>query len=90
MACCHNLDLLTATAGDLRRLLEVREITSVELVKLYLKQIASHNHDGMRLNAMISIAPTDTLLDEARKLDVERANTGPRSRMHGIPIILKV
>jgi hypothetical protein len=32
----RKLDLLTATAGDLRRLLEVGEYTSVELVKLYL------------------------------------------------------
>lgn len=90
MALEHNLDLLTGTAGDVRRLLESGDISSVELVKLYLKQITTHNHEGMKLNAMISVAPEDLLLLEAKELDEERASTGPRSRMHGIPIILKV
>ena len=85
-----HLNLLTATAGDVRRLLEAGAITSVELVKLYLKQIARHNREGVQLNAMISVVPKDLLLEEAKKPDAERAETGPRSRMHGIPIILKV
>ncbi|KAH8807984.1 amidase signature domain-containing protein [Xylogone sp. PMI_703] len=85
----RNIDVLTATAADARRLLEAGEISSVELVKLYLKQIAAHNHEGMKLNAMISIAAEDGLLEEAHKLDAERLESGPRSRLHGIPIILK-
>jgi amidase len=86
----HSLDLLTATAADLRKLLEAGEITSVDLVNLYLNQITKHNHQGLALNAIISTAPLDSLLDEATALDAERAKTGPRSRLHGIPIILKV
>lgn len=81
---------LTATAGELRRLLDAGDCTSVELVNLYLKQIAAHNHDGMKLNAMISTAPLDRALEEAHGLDQERREKGPRSRLHGIPIILKV
>jgi amidase len=84
------LNLITATAGDLRPLLEAGEFTSVELVELYLAQIAAHNHAGMKLNAIITTAPTDRVLDEARALDEERRMTGPRSRLHGIPVILKV
>jgi len=86
----HNINLLTATAGDVRRLLEVGEASSVELVKLYLKQISAHNHEGLKLNAMISVAAESSLLEEASKLDAERSKSGPRSRLHGIPIILKV
>ncbi|UPK93858.1 hypothetical protein LCI18_004793 [Fusarium solani-melongenae] len=85
---CHP-NLLTATTGELRRLLDAGECTSVELVNLYLKQIAAHNHDGMKLNAIISTAPLDRVLEEARASDHERREKGPRSRLHGIPIILK-
>ncbi|TPX14159.1 uncharacterized protein E0L32_000553 [Thyridium curvatum] len=83
------LDLLTATAGDLRNLLEVGEYTSVQLVEQYLKQIARHNHQGMKLNAMISTRATDAALAEAHEMDVERLKSGARSRLHGIPIIVK-
>lgn len=86
----RSFDLLTATAGDVRRLLEAGEATSTELVKVYLGQIAKHNHEGLKLNAMISTAALDSLLSEARALDKERVETGPRSRLHGMPIILKV
>ncbi|EEU37128.1 uncharacterized protein NECHADRAFT_52302 [Fusarium vanettenii 77-13-4] len=82
-------NLLTATAGELRQLLDAGDCTSVDLVSLYLKQIAAHNHDGMKLNAIISTAPLDRVLDEARALDQERREKGPWSRLHGIPIILK-
>ncbi|KAL2673845.1 hypothetical protein Neosp_012289 [[Neocosmospora] mangrovei] len=82
-------NLLTATAGDLRRLLDTGDCTSVDLVNLYLEQIAAHNHDGMKLNAMISTASLDRVFEEARALDQERREKGLRSRLHGIPIILK-
>lgn len=85
-----DFNILAATAGDVRRLLENKETTSVELVKLYLEQIAKHNHDGMQLNAMITTAPVNSVLKEAEALDMEREHSGPRSKLHGIPIILKV
>jgi amidase len=62
----------------------------VELVGLYLEQIARHNKQGLMLNAMISTAYANRVLEEARMLDTERAQKGPRSKLHGIPIILKV
>jgi len=85
-AICH----LTATAGDLRKLLDTGEYESVELVDMYLNQISKHNHDGMKLNAIISTRPLDDALAEARALDAERAQSGPWSRLHGIAIVLKV
>lgn len=85
-----SVNVLTATASDLRKLLDVGEVTSVELVKLYLEQIAKHNHQGRKLNAVIETAPVDRVLEEARTLDAERATQGPRSNLHGIPILVKV
>jgi hypothetical protein len=86
----HTIDVLTATASDLRKLLDSGEVSSVELVGLYLGQIARHNKQGLMLNAMISTASANRVLEEARMLDSERAQKGPRSKLHGIPIILKV
>ncbi|CRL23447.1 Amidase [Penicillium camemberti] len=85
----HTIDVLTATASDLRNLLDLGEVSSVELVGLHLDQIARHNKQGLVLNAMISTASADRVLEEARMLDTERAQKGPRSKLHGIPIILK-
>jgi hypothetical protein len=86
----QTLDVLRATAAELRTLLDAGNITSVELVKTYLSQIALHNHSGMKLNAVIATAPESFLLDQAHALDLEREKSGPRSRIHGIPILLKV
>ncbi|KAK4145145.1 amidase signature domain-containing protein [Dichotomopilus funicola] len=83
------VDLLTATAGDLRERLESGETTSVELVRLYLDQSAKHNHDGMKLHAINAVVSRDALFDQAMALDAERKNSGPRSPLHGIPITLK-
>ena len=84
------LDTITATAGDLRQLLDSGKYTSEELVPLYLAQIAKHNHNGMKLHAITTTAPVQRLLEEARALDQERQRSGPRSPLHGIPITLKV
>lgn len=84
------LDLLTATVGDLRQLLTRGKVHSVDLVKNYLDQINRHNHKGMELNAVISTAPEEDVLQKAVDLDRERAEGRVRGSMHGIPVIIKV
>ena len=84
------LDPLTVTVGDLAELLNSKQTTSVDLVELYLDQITRHNHDGMRLNAVISTAPKTDVIERARHLDSERLQKGSRSSLHGIPMIVKV
>ncbi|KAK4144202.1 amidase signature domain-containing protein [Dichotomopilus funicola] len=78
-------DVLTATASDLRVLLEQRKVTSVQLVQAYLQQIRTHNKDGARLRAVISVVPEKQLLDTAAQLDQERESGKTRSPYHGIP-----
>jgi amidase len=80
---------LTTTASQLRHLLEKNEITSVSIVETYLSMIECHNKAGLRLNALISVAPRDVVLEKARLLDEERQAGNVRSPLHGIPIILK-
>jgi amidase len=80
------LDLLTATATDLQRLLEAGKTTSVELVQAYLAQIERHEPE---LHAFISVAPRHLLLAAAADRDAERRQGRPRGPLHGIPVVLK-
>ncbi|KAI0869069.1 hypothetical protein GGS24DRAFT_512556 [Hypoxylon argillaceum] len=86
----RQFDVLTATVGGLRYLLESGKQDSVDLVQAYLDQITKHNHDGLRLHAITATAPAEKLLEEAKALDIERKTSGPRSPLHGIPITIKV
>ena len=83
------IDALTLTVSEARKLLENNTITSEQLVKAYLTQIKAHNHNGMNLNALISVAPEQDLLERARALDHERQSGLLRSELHGIPFIAK-
>ena len=82
-------DVLTATGQELQKLLDEESTTSQELIEIYFQQIEKHNHFGMRLNAIISTAPRDDIMKQAKVLDAERT-TRKRGPLHGIPIIIKV
>lgn len=83
------LDPLTLTAAEAQQLLDNGKTTSASLVEMYLDQIERHNHSGLHLNALISIAPKDKLLKTAKKLDNERQSGQVRGPLHGIPIVIK-
>lgn len=84
------VDLLTLTAVGLQRLLANGTVTSVDAVNAYLDHIAQHNHSGMQLNALISIADRASLVARAELLDNERQQGKLRSPFHGVPLIVKV
>ena len=81
-----SFDPRTATASDLQELLRAAKVTSVQLVKIYLKQIEQYNSYH---KAVISTAPVSAILNKAEKLDAERAEGNVRSSLHGIPILIK-
>ncbi|WPJ67174.1 hypothetical protein SMAC4_07005 [Sordaria macrospora] len=83
------VDVLNADVALLRSKLQSGELQSVDLVAAYLKQINKHNADGAGLKALISVAPEETVLSQARHLDEERKTKGTRGPFHGIPIIVK-
>ncbi|RWA09269.1 hypothetical protein EKO27_g5841 [Xylaria grammica] len=80
---------LQCSATDLQRRLRSGELTSVQLVGDFLDQISAHNHNGMRLNALISVLDRSRALETAKRLDDERAQGKTRSPLHGIPVIIK-
>jgi amidase len=76
-----------ATIADINKAFDSGALTSERLVQLYLHRIKAYDDQGPRINAIISI--NSKALERARKLDRERREKGPRSPLHGIPIILK-
>lgn len=89
-SCTATVDSLTATAHELQELLNTGSVTSVDLVDLYLSQIKKHNHEGLKMHAIIETADRDFLVERAQQLDEERRRGEIRGPGHGIPIIVKV
>lgn len=67
--------------------LNSHKITSEQLVEYYLKRIEAYDKNGPAINSIISI--NDEALEIAKELDAERESKGPRSKLHGIPIVVK-
>jgi amidase len=61
--------------------------TSRKLVEHYLARIDALDAHGPAINSVIEVNPD--ALKIADELDAERARTGPRGPMHGIPVLLK-
>ena len=80
---------LTTTALSLQSSLQSGSLTSVQILQAYLSQVEKHNHAGQQLNAIISIAPLDSLFAQAGQLDLERKEGKLRGRLHGLPVVVK-
>lgn len=72
---------------SLQALMEEGQLTSERLVEFYLNRIDAIDRNGPVLNSIIEVNPDALAL--ARALDEERATSGPRGPMHGIPVVLK-
>lgn len=63
------------------------ELSAASLTEAYLDRITTLDQDGPRLGAVIEINPDAQAI--ADELDAERRSSGPRSTLHGIPILIK-
>jgi amidase len=84
--------LQEATIADINNALDRGVLTSEQLFQLYLYRINAYDvnstlNGGQPLNSVISLNPN--ALTIAADLDRERQTSGPRSALHGIPILLK-
>ncbi len=80
-------DLTSASIADINAAFDAGALTSEHLTELFLKRINAYDKQGPTLRAIITLNPA--ALDEARALDAERKERGPRGPLHGIPILLK-
>lgn len=83
-AIAFTFNLQTATIADINRAFDLGGLNSVGLTQLYLARIAAYD---TTLNSIITLNPN--ALTTAAGLDLERQTTGPRSPLHGVPILLK-
>lgn len=80
-------DLTTATIPEIQKTMDDGILTSEKLISMYLNRIAHYEKTGPNLHSIITV--NGRALFEARALDKERATNGPRSPLHGIPVIVK-
>ncbi len=78
--------LETESVASLQARLAAGTLTSETLTKAYLARIALANAEGPAIQAVRAINPQ--AIEEARTLDAERATSGARGPLHGIPVLL--
>ena len=81
------IPLATATIADINAAFKDGSLTSEQLVTMYLARIDAYDKQGPKINAVITLNPK--ALEIAKALDAERKAKGPRSPLHGIPVVLK-
>lgn len=79
--------LVEVTIDEIQEKLNNHEITSRELVLMYLSRIAKIDQDGPKINSIIEVNPE--ALHIADSLDYERKTNGSRGPLHGIPVVIK-
>ncbi|MDQ1122587.1 amidase family protein [Microbacterium trichothecenolyticum] len=88
-------ELLEADVVSMQKAMTAGVLTSQQLTAEYLRRIAAYDRteglDSREPKAALEslIATNPTAMAEAAALDAERAATGPRSILHGIPVIAK-
>ena len=80
----ERFDVVEATIPEMQRAMEEGSVTSRDLVEAHLLRIALYEE---RVNAAIAI--NANALEEADRLDQERAAGQVRGPLHGIPVALK-
>lgn len=80
------IDLMDATISELTQAMEKGQVTSKELVEMYIDRINAYDKQ-LELNSIISINPD--AVAQAEELDKERAKGNIKGKLHGIPIIVK-
>jgi amidase len=80
-------ELEEVTIRHLFEKMQRRELSSVELVDRYLERIGALDRSGPSLRSVLELDPDARAA--AAMLDGERRARGPRSLLHGIPVLIK-
>jgi len=83
----QSVPLADASIDDLQAAFDDGTLTAEALIEQSLARIEAYDRSGPELNSVLWIA--EDALEQARALDAERAESGPRSPLHGIPVVLK-
>ena len=78
---------LDASIEQLQQAMHEGRLTAQGLVQFYLQRIARYDQQGPALNAVQALSKQAEA--DAVALDAERSAHGPRSALHGIPVLVK-
>ena len=81
-----DFSLETESAKSLQARLTAGTLSSETLVKAYLARIARTNAEGPAIQAVRAL--NTNAVTEAKALDAERASSGARGPLHGIPVLV--
>ena len=79
--------LLEATIDDIHSAYKSGQLTSRQLVQMYLDRIEGYDKKGPALNAILTV--NSKALEEADRLDAAFKASGLVGPLHGIPVIIK-
>jgi amidase len=82
-----DFELDETTVAQLQESMRTGSRTSRSITELYVRRIEEVDRGGPALRSVIELNPD--ALDIAARLDAERASTGARGPLHGIPVLLK-
>lgn len=85
--CLAQVEIAETSISQLQQALERGETTSVQLVQSYLDRITAYDKQGPALNSIVRLNPL--ALEDAARLDQERASGETRGPLHGIPVVVK-
>ena len=77
----------STTINNIHQQMQSKQLTSEQLVQLYLKRIAKFDDKGMTLNSVVQL--NKNALKQAKVLDRYFLKNGFKGSLHGIPILLK-
>jgi amidase len=80
-------ELEEVTIAQLQEAMAAGQLSARRLTEMYLERIRRLDESGPALRSVIATNPD--ALDIADALDRERATSGPRGPLHGIPVLLK-
>jgi amidase len=83
----RTIDLDVVTIADVNAAFAKGTLTSERLTQMFLSRIDAFDRKGPMLRSIITV--NSKALDVARAMDVERKARGPRSPLHGVPVIIK-
>lgn len=81
------IGLDAATIAEVNAAFAKGTLTSERLTQMFLSRIDAFDRKGPTLGAIITVNPK--ALEVARAMDAERKTKGPRSPLHGIPVVVK-
>ncbi|TRX71703.1 amidase [Carboxylicivirga sp. M1479] len=82
-----DFQLSEMTVAELQKKMQAGELTSEQIVKMYLTRIEQVDKNGPATNAVVEVNPD--AIEIARALDDERSKGNVRGPLHGIPVIIK-